>query len=230
MGIPRAAFIDRSRLRTLLRLVLVFGAGVSWCAPFAKSTVSQFQCVQKGPECLLGPSLRLLRRGNALPSRQLSGPMQTPSCAPLSSRPKSVFPQHLGRCATPRLARLGPEPSRSTLRRRGRLLDQDSRSPTAASASSFAACRPLDAALNAPYSGSPHPGRLRHEHSSTYCMHIKLNALTGRLKPLSASSPTGSMVAKLSTAARTRLSIRICPSLASPHNRAARFTTMPTAA
>ena len=150
----------------------------------------------------------------------------------LPSRPKSVFPQHLGRCTTPRLARLGPEPRRSglTLRRRGRLLDQDSRSPTAASASSFAACRPLDAALNAPYSGSPHPGRLRHEHSSTYCMHIKLNALTGRLKPLSASSPTGSMVAKLSTAARTRLSIRICPSLASPHNRAARFTTMPTAA
>ena len=54
--------------------------------------------------------IRLLRRGNALPSRQLSGPMQTPSCVPVPSRPKSVFPQHLSRCATPRLARLGPEP------------------------------------------------------------------------------------------------------------------------
>ena len=35
--------------------------------------------------------------------------MQTPSYVPLPSRPKSVFPQHLGRRAT---ARLGPEPSR----------------------------------------------------------------------------------------------------------------------
>jgi len=35
--------------------------------------------------------IRLLRRGNALPSRQLSGPMQTPSYVPLPSRPKSVF-------------------------------------------------------------------------------------------------------------------------------------------
>jgi hypothetical protein len=38
--------------------------------------------------------------------------MQPPSCVPLPSRPKSVFPQHLGRCATPRLARLGAEPRR----------------------------------------------------------------------------------------------------------------------
>ena len=38
--------------------------------------------------------------------------MQTPFMCPLPLRPKSVFPQHLGRSATPRLARLGAEPRR----------------------------------------------------------------------------------------------------------------------
>jgi hypothetical protein len=55
---------------------------------------------------ILGPSRRLLRRGNEPPWRQLSADADAVVCS-LPSRPKSVFPQHLGRCATPRLARLG---------------------------------------------------------------------------------------------------------------------------
>ena len=59
---------------------------------------------------ILGPRVGWLRRGNEPPWRQRAD-ADAVVCS-LPSRPKSVFPQHLGRCATPRLARLGAEPRR----------------------------------------------------------------------------------------------------------------------
>ena len=57
-----------------------------------------------------------------------------------------------------------------------------------------------------------------------------LKAATGRCKPLSRNSPAGSIVASASTAACTLRSMRIWPSTASLHRRAARLTTVPIAA
>ena len=46
-----------------------------------------------------------------------------------------------------------------------------------------------------------------------------LKAATGRRRPLSSTFPRSSRTATASTARATRLLIRICPSLASAHNR-----------
>ena len=46
-----------------------------------------------------------------------------------------------------------------------------------------------------------------------------LNAAIGRRRPLSSTFPRSSRTATASTARATRLLIRICPSLASAHNR-----------
>jgi hypothetical protein len=58
----------------------------------------------------------------------------------------------------------------------------------------------------------------------------RLKAVTGRCSPLRTRSPAGSRVAPSSIAARTLLSTKICPSLASAQSRAARLTTVPIAA
>src|SRR5262249_31172571 len=53
---------------------------------------------------------------------------------------------------------------------------------------------------------------------------------TERCSPLRVSGPASSVVVVASTAALTLRSTRIWPSAASPHNRAARLTTVPMAA
>jgi len=63
-----------------------------------------------------------------------------------------------------------------------------------------------------------------------YAIVRRLNAVTGRCSPLRTRSPAGSRVAPSSIAARTLLSTKICPSLASAQSRAARLTTVPIAA
>src|SRR5262249_32643862 len=54
-----------------------------------------------------------------------------------------------------------------------------------------------------------------------------LNAGTGLSSPLRARGPTSSTSTSPSTAVATRAETRICPPLASPQRRAARFVTVP---
>jgi hypothetical protein len=56
-----------------------------------------------------------------------------------------------------------------------------------------------------------------------------LNAATGRRRPFRSRFPRSSNLATASTASAMRLLIRICPSFASSHNRAARLQTVPIA-
>jgi hypothetical protein len=58
---------------------------------------------------------------------------------------------------------------------------------------------------------------------------VTLNTVTGRRRPFSSRFPRSSNLATASTARATRLLIRICPSFASVHNRAARLHTVPIA-
>ena len=56
-----------------------------------------------------------------------------------------------------------------------------------------------------------------------------LKARIGRCRPFMSSSPSASISATFSTATWTRPSIKICPSLACPHKREPRLTTVPFA-
>jgi hypothetical protein len=57
-----------------------------------------------------------------------------------------------------------------------------------------------------------------------------LQAAGGRLIPFNANSPAGSTFTAFSTLVSTRGLMRICPGLASSHNREATFDTVPMAA
>ena len=130
--------------------------------------------------------------------------------------------------------------------RRRAPIDRDGRAPAPARptrSGRFSRCRALrSAAPSAPKRPPERRGARPHgwRHSSglfytaapprRYARIARTSkAATGRVKPFSSSSPTAAVSASVSTAVWTLPSIRIWPLLASPHSRAARFTTRPMA-